>query len=140
MKTKAIALLVMTMGLAVAVASAQSTTPMNFRTPFAFAIGDQLLPAGEYTVRVVSVTGTLLFSKADGTASGFVNSLPLQKTEFEDRSKLVFHRYGSQYYLSEIWTTGYRTGRTIIQHPSELNLAKAGEPQQVTLYVNAPGS
>jgi len=140
MKTKAIALLVMTIALGVGVASAQSTAPMNFRTPFAFTVGDQLLPAGAYTVQVVSVTGTLLFSKPDGTASGFISSLPLQKTEFENRSKLVFHRYGSSYYLSEIWTTGYRTGRTIMQHPSELKLAKnIGEPQHVTLYVEAPG-
>jgi len=140
MKAKAIALLMM-VGLAVAAASAQSTQPMNFRTPFAFMVGDQLLPAGAYTVHVVTVTGKLLVSKPDGTAAGnFVGSIVLQKLDYESRYRLVFHRYGTQYYLSEIWTPGYRTGRAIIQHPSEQKLAKAGEPQHVTLYVSAPGS
>ena len=90
MRAKAIALLVMVIGLAVAVASAQSTQPMNFRTPFAFAIGDQTLPAGAYTVQVVTVTGTLLISKPDGTAaSNFVGSIPLQKRDSESRYRLV---------------------------------------------------
>jgi hypothetical protein len=131
----------MVVGLAVAVASAQSTQPMNFRTPFAFAVGDQLLPAGAYTVHVVSVTGTLLVSRADGTGgSNFVSSIPLQKRDYENRYRLLFHRYGIQYYLSEIWAPGYRTGRAIIPQPSEQKLAKTAEPQHVTLYVESPGS
>jgi hypothetical protein len=139
MKAKAIALLMM-VGLAVAPASAQSTQPMKFRTPFAFMVGDQLLPAGACTVHVVSVTGTLLVRRADGPpASNFAGSIPLQKPDYETKYRLVFHRYGTQYYLSEIWTPGYRTGRAIIQHPSELKLAKAAEPQHVTLYVESPG-
>lgn len=140
MKTKAFALLLIMVGLAVGVASAQSTAPLTFRTPFAFVVGDQLLPAGEYTMRVVSVTGVLAFrSSADGNVNVFVNSIPVEKATAESRYKLVFHRYGSHYYVSEIWTPGYRRGRTIMQHPSELKLAKNGEPQHVTLYVEAPG-
>jgi hypothetical protein len=135
MKGKAIALLVM-IGFAMAVASAQSTEPMNFRTPFAFAVGDQLLPAGEYSVRVVSVTGTLLFRSADWKVSVFMSSLPMQKAAPENTSKLIFRRYGSHYYVSEIWRSGYETGRAITPHPSELRMAKnTGEPAQVTLYV-----
>jgi len=130
----------MTVVLALEVASAQSTAPMNFRTPFPFVVGDQLLPAGEYTVRVVSVTGLLSFrSSNDGNPNVFINSIPVQKSETESRFKLVFHRYGSHYYVSEIWTPGYRTGRTVMQHPSELKLAKNGEPRHVTLYAETPG-
>jgi hypothetical protein len=138
MKTKAIALLAIVVGLAVGVASAQSTAPLNFRTPFAFVVGDQLVPPGEYTVRVVSVTGMLSFrSRADGNLNVFVNSIPLQKAEPADRYKLVFHRYGSRYFVSEIWTPGYRTGRNVMQYPSEMKLAKAAAPQHVTVYVEA---
>jgi len=138
MKVKAIALLMM-VGLAVAAASAQSTQPMNFRTPFVFAVGDQLLPAGAYTVEVLSVTGVLSFRSADGKVTVLVNSLPLQKTQFADRYKLVFHRYGSHYFASEIWAPGYRTGRMLMPYPSEQQMAKAGEPQHVSLYMEAPG-
>ena len=137
MRTKGVATMVMMIGLAIGAASGQSTEPLTFRTPFAFVVGDQVLTAGEYTIRVVSVTGSLSVGSADGTAHVFVNSRPLQKLETESRFKLVFHRYGAHYYMSEIWTPGYKTGRNIVQRPSELELAKSGAPQHVILYANA---
>jgi hypothetical protein len=136
MKTKAIALLVMMIGLAAGAANGQSTEPLTFRTPFAFVIGDQLVPAGEYTIRLVSQPGTLSVASADGTVHVFINSRPLQKLDTESRFNLVFHRYGTHYYMSEIWTPGYRTGRSIMQHPSELELAKSSAPQHVILYAD----
>lgn len=136
MKTKAIALLVIVVGFAVGVASAQLPEPLTFRTPFAFVVGDRLVPAGEYIVRVASAPMTLSFSSADGKINVFIHCIPLQKTETETRSRLVFHRYGVHYYISEIWTPGERIGRTMLQHPSELELAKNGEPQHVTVYLN----
>jgi hypothetical protein len=136
MKTKAIALLVIVVGFAVGVASAQFPEPLKFRTPFAFVVGDRLVPAGEYIVRVASAPMTLSFSSADGRINVFIHCIPLQKTETETRFKLVFHRYGVHYYISEIWTPGERIGRTMLQHPSELELAKNVEPQHVTVYLN----
>jgi hypothetical protein len=137
MKTKTIALFVMMVGLAVGAANGQSTEPATFRAPFAFVIGDQPVPAGEYTFSIVSVTGLLLVRSADGTVNVFINSLPIQKLETESRFKLVFHRYGAHYYVSEIWTPGYRRGRVMTQHPSELELAKSAAPQHVILYASA---
>jgi hypothetical protein len=137
MKTKAIALLVMMIGLAVGTGNGQSTEPLTFRTPFTFVVGDQVLPAGEYTIRVVSLTGTLSVGSADGTVHVFINSRPLQKLDTESRFKLVFHRYGVHCYMSEIWTPGYRTGRSMTQRPSEIELAKSSAPQHVILYADA---
>jgi hypothetical protein len=137
MKTKAIAFLVILAGLAVGVSTAQSTEPLNFRTPFAFVVGDAVLPAGEYTIRVMSVTGLLSFRSANGAVNAFVSSVPVQKRVTEDRFRLVFHRYGAHYYMSEIWTPGYRTGRIMLQSPWELELAKTTTQQHVTLYADA---
>ena len=136
MKTKTIALLVIVVGLAVSVASAQLPEPLKFRTPFDFVVGDQLVPAGEYIVRVVSAPMLLSFTSTDGKINTTIRSLPLQKTETETKFRLIFHRYGVHYYISEIWTPGYRTGRIMLQHPSELELAKNGEPQHVTVFLN----
>lgn len=137
MKTKAIALLVLMIGLAVGTSNGQSTDPLTFRTPFTFVVGDQVLPAGEYTIRVVSLTGTLSVDSAGGTVHVFINSRPLQKLDTESRFKLIFHRYGVHYYMSEIWTPGYRTGRSMPQRPSELELAKNSAPQHIILYADA---
>jgi hypothetical protein len=135
MKSKAITIVAMMLGLAVGIARAQSAEPVTFRAPFDFVVGDQLLPAGEYTVRPVSVSGTLSFHSADGKFNVFVRSLPLYRRDSAEKYKLVFHRYGHRYWASEIWTPGYSTGRVVQQHPSELLLAKDGEPQHVTLYL-----
>jgi hypothetical protein len=135
MKIRTIALLAILVGLAVGVASAQSAEPMTFRAPFDFVVGDQLLPAGEYTVRPVSVTGTLSFHSADGKFNVFIHSLPLYRRDSAEKYKLVFHRYGSRYWVSEIWAAGDSTGRVMQPHPSELLMAKNSEPQHVTLYL-----
>lgn len=135
MKTKTTALLVIVIGLALGVANAQLPEPLTFRTPFAFVVGDRLVPAGEYIVRVASAPMTLLFTSADGKISVFIRCIPLHKAEPETRFRLIFHRYGIHYYINEIWTPGERTGRTMLQSPSELELAENGAPQHVTLYL-----
>jgi len=138
MKTKAFAFVVVIL-LAAGVASAQSTDTIKFRTPFAFAIGDKLVPAGEYRVSVVSPTGTLSFRSDDGHVSVLIGSLPKQGKETAERIKLIFHRYGVHYYMSEIWTPGYKTGRTVKPGTTELELAKNDKPQSVTLYADGVG-
>ena len=62
-----------------------------------------------------------------------------QGKETADRLKLIFHRYGAHYYVSEIWTPGYKTGRTIQPRASELEMAKNEKPQRVTVYADAIG-
>jgi hypothetical protein len=137
MKTNAIALFVVLVGLATGVAPAQFAEPLNFRAPFAFVVGDSVLPAEEYTIRVVSLPGKLFFHSADGTVNIFINSVPLQKASINDRFRVVFHRYGTHYYLSEIWTPGYHTGRMVMQTPAEVDLAKNMTQQHVILYADA---
>lgn len=137
MKTKPIVLLLLMLGVAVGTANAQSTEPVTFRTPFAFVVGDQSVPSGEYTVRLISPPGLLSIRSVDGNFNVFINSVPLQKPDTESRFKVVFHHYGAHYYVSEIWTPGYRTGRVVMQHPSELELAKKTALQHVILYASA---
>ena len=138
MKTNAIALLAITVGLAVGVASAQLPEPLTFRTPFAFAVGDRVLPAGEYIVRASSTPMMILsFTSADGKANAFIRSIPVQKAETETRTSLVFHRYGVHYYISEIWTPGESIGRTMMRGSSELEFEKSSAPQHVILYAGA---
>jgi hypothetical protein len=137
-KTKAIALVVIIL-LVAGVASAQSTEPINFRTPFAFVAGDQAMPAGEYRVSVVSPTGILSFRSGDGNVSVLVSSQSKQGEETADRFRLVFHRYGVHYYISEIWAPGYKTGRAVQARAAEIELARKEKPEHVTLYADTIG-
>lgn len=141
MKTKIVAFVgMLVVLLGATAANAQLTDPLNFRTPFAFVIGDKLVPGGEYRVSMVSPTGTLSFRSQDGNVSMLVGSLSVETLKTADRFKLIFHRYGAHYYLSEIWTPGNRTGRTIQPRAGELEVAKNEPQQHVTLFVDAIGN
>jgi hypothetical protein len=50
---------------------------------------------------------------ADGEASAFLFASTAQCGGVQSASKLVFHRYGSTYLLSQIWTEGNDCGRQV---------------------------
>ena len=51
----------------------------------------------------------------------------------------MFHRYGDEYFLSEIWTNADDSVRTLSVHPRERQLAKAGvSPQVAVIYAVLP--
>jgi hypothetical protein len=68
--------------------------------PFDFTVGNKLLPAGTYSFkkqsdRMISITN----HDKPIAAIGLVNE---DDGKFPDRGRLLFHKYGSQYFLSEI--------------------------------------
>jgi hypothetical protein len=137
MRFKAIALVGIVVILFAVQANAQQTDPIHFRTPFAFVVGETLLSAGAYTVSVVSPTGTLLFKSETGSFSALASSMSVESLDTSNRLKLVFHRYGTHYYISEIWTPGYKTGRAMVPQTSEVEIARQEKQQHVTLYADA---
>ena len=49
-----------------------------------------------------------------------------------DKGKLVFHRYGDQYFLSEVWPAGATTGRVIAKSRAESELEKKAKQSTVS--------
>ncbi len=96
--------------------------------PFDFAVGETKLPAGNYTLRRLALTSSydrLVIQSADGrgeTHTGMTR--PNRVSEVQKQSKLVFNRYGDQYFLSQVWMAGSDTGRDLFQSRYERNLAK----------------
>lgn len=88
--------------------------------PFAFTVANLTLPPGRYTV-----------TRWNEKAFRIVNSQNQGKFALNDRiegraperSKMVFHRYGNAYFLSEIWVAGSRTGVVVFRSRSEKELA-----------------
>lgn len=57
------------------------------------------------------------------------------------RGKVVFHRYGNRYFLSEVWIGGESTGRVCVQSRAEKRLQIAQNAPVATnteLALNAP--
>ncbi len=46
-------------------------------------------------------------------------AIPIQVRKASDKGKLVFHRYGQNYFLSEVWSGGESTGRQLLKSKQE---------------------
>src|ERR1700736_5726377 len=93
--------LCMTLLLAATIAFAQSKEgDVVVNVPFAFVAGGTTLPAGHYIVSRQSDSLRIHDRNSQGL---FVPTHSAQRPEHESASKLVFHRYGDTYFLSEVW-------------------------------------
>ena len=90
-------LLVLSLLLTVAGAHAQSAA--RAKVPFAFKVGTTQMPAGTYNIQNVGANIVTVRNVQTGTSALAVGrrESPSKKTD-----KLIFHRYGSQYFLTAI--------------------------------------
>jgi hypothetical protein len=121
MKTHVLRTSIMALVLAVA-GHAQSSQPLNANIPFDFVAGKATLPAGQYTVNQGGA-GLIDIKLADGKAGTFLFTLTEQCGGIQTASRLVFHRYGNTYLLSQIWTAGNDCGREVPLTSRERELA-----------------
>ena len=124
----------------------RSETSIAGNVPFDFTVGDTRLPAGNYTLRRIALTSSydrIVIKSADGRGdSHTVVTLPNRTSEVQKESKLVFNRYGDQYFLSQIWMAGSDTGRDLAPSRNERNLAKGSmlaksKPERQTVALHA---
>lgn len=90
--------------------------------PFDFQIAETKLPAGEYYVRrppqSSSDTILMMSNVHDGRTILRLTSA-VQTLEPKNKATLVFHRYGDQYFLFQVWPAGGETGRALPKSRSE---------------------
>lgn len=127
------------LALFAAAGAARAQSPVNIKVsvPFDFYVGDRLLPAGEYTVRRAGAgAGNLLVVAGAGErAARQTNAV---EGASADATRLVFHRYGGQYFLARLWVAGDREGREF--RPSKRERAIRAEAAQIAaLGGNAEG-
>src|SRR5450432_1973558 len=96
-QTIAIAFCAAAMILASSSASAQSNAKATI--PFDFRVGSALMPSGSYEIDS-SHRGALWFRNQDGRANAVILASATSGST-RAANKLVFHRYGNQYFLTE---------------------------------------
>ena len=119
---------------------AQSDRSKVTNIPFNFNVGQKTLPAGEYTVvpNKKDSHNVWLVQRQDGRGSALLTTMPVRASETQEKTKLIFHKYGDQYFLSQIWTPGGNTGRQLLMPRLERELAKnAAERQTIVLSSGA---
>lgn len=111
---------VFTLCAAVASANAQLIYPVRAKIPFDFSVRDKKLPAGEYTFsRLSPDRKMMLVSSRDSSIRMFQSTLAAQVLTPKNRSTLVFHRYGDQYFLKQILTRGEQECTELLESRSE---------------------
>jgi hypothetical protein len=162
---KAVTMLVSIIALAfmtALVSNAQSSRePLRANIPFDFQVGDRTLEAGKYVVGTITSSSDegILVRSRDGRQSAMRLTSGVQASkdraihpEPKMRAKkngamLTFHRYGSTYFLAQVWRPGATEGRELLKskaeraverelakNPSRSDLAENSQPETVTIY------
>ena len=98
-RTFATALLTAVSLMAPTGASAQNRQQATI--PFDFTVGQRLLPAGTYVLTHVGSTITVRGWKGTELLSAITLIQPTDEVR-KNPDKLIFHKYGDQYFLSEV--------------------------------------
>ena len=113
-------------GLSSAKAQTQASVQLKANIPFAFSVGNQTMPAGEYTVRCTNPSSdmkVLQLRSRDGHESALVRtSSVIGKSQ--DVAKLVFYRYRDQYFFAQAWLPSEAIGMQAPKSRAEKQMAR----------------
>jgi len=119
------------------------TTPsqrlMTVNVPFAFGVDGHSLPAGEYLVLTVTPERSIRIASVDGKHSTIVNTLPNYAKEPSTNSRLVFHKYGDEYFLYEVWTVGQNVARNPLSTKKAMEIASSGGKPETRIVIALAG-
>ena len=113
---KGLTMLMVTLALAAAsavVANGQSKQKLIAQVPFDFVVAEKTLRSGEYDIRAVNQAGDAIAIKGVDGDQVLRLSSPTERSDRQMNAKLVFHRYGGTYFLSQIWMAGESVGREL---------------------------
>jgi len=123
---------------AAAITLSAQTTPsqrlMTVNIPFAFSVENHSLPEGEYKIFTVTPERSIRIVSSDGKDSVIVNTLPNYANSPSENSRLVFHRYGDEYFLTQVRTAGQNVARNPLSTKRAMEIAgSSGKPQTFTV-------
>lgn len=131
--------------LGLPIAQARTNQSMSVHVPFEFVLQDRVLSAGDYTVQQLTDNGVAIrISSADNSEAEAVltNNAEAGKQE-SDAPRLIFRRYGDQYFLAAIWLNA-DSGRDLSKSHRERSLQKelaasghALEPEVVAIVAES---
>jgi hypothetical protein len=106
--------------------------------PFAFDVANVNLPAGNYTVSILPPYNMIKVQSADGRKVATISAIPSQKSANTERAKLVFHRFGNEYFLAQVWEQGSNIHRDLQSGTRARELANSGgQMESVAILANA---
>ena len=106
-------------------AKAQSGSGLRANIPFDFTVAGKTFTAGHYSITRASQSSGDLVLDVNGLAEHsrvFPITSPVYTRTARDHSVLIFHRYGDEYFLAQVWAAGSTTGRAFAKSRRERQL------------------
>ncbi len=132
-----LAIFLITMASVAATGANAQVPALKANIPFDFTVGNTWMPAGEYTI-TAPIQEVLLLRTAGHSASVVSSE---NNAESKSGSKLVFDRYGNQYFLHEVLCPNVaslnlevapsKAEKNARQHATEAKLPNSGEQTMV---------
>jgi hypothetical protein len=111
--------------LAVVAATAHaqvSGTEIRATIPFDFSLRGRILPAGDYAIRRITDSpydGLIISGVNDKHERAMFETEPVEARTISSRGQIIFHRYGDNYFLSEVFAGGEQTGSELFPSRQE---------------------
>ena len=102
------------------------------QVPFSFTVNAHVLPAGEYRIAIVSphtvqIQGVKSTAIVTFLGSGLNDPIRLAQNQ------IVFHHYGRQYFLSQVWFAEVDAGYALPPSSAEREYAKQNPGAETVL-------
>lgn len=107
------------------------TWAVQANIPFDFTVGQQTLSAGEYRVSI-NGPAMLRVARINGPEVAGVMTSPNRGAE-NVAPKLIFHRYGKQHFLAEVWVGELNLGHELFATPAEVEIARTIKQDSTTI-------
>jgi hypothetical protein len=122
--------------LLLATAAQAQTTNVKAKIPFDFVVGNHTYSAGEYTVRSMSQSSSVIrIDNADDPEKGIALANVSCSASAAEATTLVFQRLGDNYFLYQVWTDGSNTGREFPITKTQVQLAKNDSKPELVIMV-----
>jgi len=104
-------------------AYAKSVDGMRAQVTFDFYVGGQLIAAGEHAVKSLNDDEAALRIGNGRQSATVVTNSARERGDGEGRARLVFHKYGDQYFLAAVWGAD-NNGRMLRESKRERTIRK----------------
>ena len=136
---------VFALGLLLVVSAAQAQSgAVSARVPFDFVAGNQMYPAGDYLLSPMGTAHVYVYLRRHGYENTLIRNTdeskdemvltrPSERLDSAQKTALIFHRYGNQYFLDQVWIEGNTIGREFPKSKIETQLAKNHTDREVVM-------
>jgi hypothetical protein len=106
--------------------NAQKTTELVADIPFNFTACREQMPAGKYKIYPISSANPrmLLVRGEDNRSVEILCTRDVRASKPTSRGKVIFNRYGNEYFLSELWFAGDLSGNQVAMSEREQAIVK----------------